>query len=1013
MYSWNFNFWEGWKASERRIFYLVFGCFVMLNAITLYHTFLGEENIIKASMEADLKEQKVVLDSFSEGGAEVNIYTDVYLIIQHFSSVEVSPKEWTYISYAFFLLLGIWLWISIIPTLSYAAYLLNVAAFFFFISTLQLEILNTFPFIPYFAYRDKLFLILVFLAYVPLSYFFYLRKYINLGVRFISFGMITAGLVALAIYLTPENKNLLHYFTHYNHVAPIVITVIICIWNGQEFLRLFVFGITNFNNNLSEGTVRHLLIMCTLYFFNLVYSLLYTRGYDWGILFVHPFYLFSLTSILSVWGTHKRAMQVNQFISEKNLVFLYIALGLISISYLDFNLVLQNTASLEVYEDSIIFVFIGMFISFLGYFFFNYADAAAKNLAVYKVYYKNEKVPYYFNYFITTLIVGFLLIQSNYVAYDQSFSGYYNNLARVSEYENNSKLAKQYYRISTTYSPLDFSANYRMASIFSSEPMTAIGYLEQANKKFPKELLYRKIANIYTQNNKHFQALFVLKEAIEKFPKNGHLYNNIALIFDKIRSYDSALYYFDLALKHAEQTSVIKTNTFLLWNDDPFFSTVEDIFPKDIKIDNSTLAANLSVFLLNKKVHSSYFDLNNIPLPKNVLSTFDLCYLFNYATYTIQNHQDASVLLERSLHYDSLEQNTGFSEYLKNISANIYFNSDRRKLAFITFEKLLQVAPDYNRIYPYLLGMRYLQLKEYKLAADWLGKAWQMRNEDALYPLALATSRIDLEQAQTYWGSLNIPIAKEFIRIYESNAEDLIDTTDDTDDTDILKYRFLSYKNELSLKDFMLVFDGIEDAELGALSLYERFKSKNEELVFQRLKSIHPKSSLYQKAQIIRIDKTKTYPDDYRALLAKSSFDEGMKAYYLAKYAYHNGHMEEARKKFRHSSSILPYHADTYIQIADSYNEEDKPQEAYVVLLNAHHFYPSSTELIKAYVLQAISMNYDTHANHAMEKLMYFPKVYKAFLSVYEKARISQQRNWEKEQYDNQYSNQYDDQFTD
>src|SRR5690606_6377483 len=134
------------------------------------------------------------------------------------------------------------------------------------------------------------------------------------------------------------------------------------------------------------------------------------------------------------------------------------------------------------FEDAIVFSQLGFGGMFLFYIIVNFITPLMRNMAVYRIVFKEGTLPYT-TYRIAGVIavVAFYLL-SNQVAFSQALAGFYNGLGDLYKTRNQQLLSQQYYRQGAAYGYQNHKSNYQLGFIANQKekPGEAVYHFEQA-----------------------------------------------------------------------------------------------------------------------------------------------------------------------------------------------------------------------------------------------------------------------------------------------------------------------------------------------------------------------------------------------------------------------------------------------------------------------------------------------------------------------------------------------------
>ncbi len=1013
------NFWKNWSFSSQLLFFLSSAVLSLTLVIYAYLFSLGDRATIAWQHVGDLEIIPTVIDTFSRHFFDFNIYTDAYLLVETFAAASIQAHPLTHYLYFAVQLFGLVLLLTVISDLKGIGYFAAATFLVFFLATANLELLRVFPNVYISWLGNKLFFLVVVLAYIPLSYIFYSISYKVAPLwRFVLYSIITGFLLWIAARYGRGDLPIQH-LTHYNLASPIILTIAFCAVNGYEIVRVFVHITTSFNHSASRGTVRHLLILSLIYLFNLVYVYLQlTKAVDWGIFYVHPFVVYIATIVVGLWGWHKRALHFRDYFDiNPTGSLLYVALAILSVSSISFAFATHNTPLMEVYEDSILYTHFAFGLVFLAYVFSNYGRLLSEDKRVYKILYTHEKTGFLFSWSMGILLIFLPLLRSGFIIYDQAFAGYYNSLGYLHQLLDKPYEAEQYYRVALAYDPLNFHTNYTLGMMAkeAEENAAAFIFFQDANIKKKHPQPYIQMAQMHGKNNKLFKALFTLGEGVQNCPESGELYNNLAMLFAETNVSDSVSYYLQQASQYSFYPEVVEANRFLLGTKYNLYKQVQEVHPSTQE-DYIGVCANKMAFL-NKQNQAPSHPFNRELLADSILSTPELCYLYNYALnpQAIQPDSIASLLT----YYEHFGANYAFDKYLKVARAHILFEQGNRLEAFKIMQYLYGQSSLTDPYYANLLGLRLLQIGAYKKAAKYLKVAYYRGLEEAQVSMAIALSHLNNKNpALAVWKNISMQnnpkyqrLADEAIQLMHIQSTTAIENNILSADSRT-KQLFLAYAGtQITDEDFDKILLSISEEKIQNYYLADRMKQY---LQAQKLDKATKYFILIEEYyQLGRIDPTLDLArlqywyaagrvdQVFFKQLQETTFSkdaQGLKYYYLAGYYAEKQLFDKALVQYKKAVVSLPYRAQIWIDLANIYRKEKQEEKAYELLLDAYHVNPESAEIIQAYILQCIRLGYDSFAKLALQdlQLLISKTEYRAFGRVCRAERTAVEKRLER-----------------
>jgi hypothetical protein len=589
----SFYFWKTWNSPYKQIYIFLLSLLGLLLLALAYSSYVGFEGVVKWEVETELEPVKVVIDQFAKNLFNFTVESDSYYALDKFVSSEV--KASTFYAYLFLglVILGV---LFVVTTFSYLDlywFMGGMLCFLLFLFSMKIEMLELFGRV------DRIPMVSIFLLYGGLSYVFNTYyKSASYLFRLLSFLFLTV-LVGLVIYKYSTVATPFLYLANFGSLFPVMITVVLVLLVGYDIIKGFLYVVSSRKTVGSKNAVLNFIFASLLYLVNVLLLLLkklYILELD--IIYLNPFVLLIVSSILGIWMFKKRSemfSSVLPFVPAG--AFVYLSLVIISFSGAAYAFINGNIGMIEAYERIIIYghLFIG-FVFFI-YVLVNFIFLFDKNISVYEIVYQPVRMTFLAVPAIAiTVSVFFFLYQKKY-PYHLAMSGYYTYAGDVMVYEGQYPLAFQYYRKAVSFDYPNHRANYSIAALSAAlqDKETAKGYFENALFRDPSVQSYIGLSNAYMETGELFKALFQIQEGLKKFPEDGRLYNNLAVLFHKSNLADSSIHYFLKSKQLMEDKRVASSNILYLLAKKNLFEEADSImetenYPDHISFVNNKLA---------------------------------------------------------------------------------------------------------------------------------------------------------------------------------------------------------------------------------------------------------------------------------------------------------------------------------------------------------------------------------------------------------------------------------------
>ena len=1025
-------FWNFWRNKAESRFY-VFTLALFAITIILYFTtyFVGNGFVIRWEKVSETKAQPTVIDSFEKNLFEFQISADSFLIIENFKASDISLNFIAAYIYLFFLLLGMILLLTSATFMSKTWYYVICALFIFYLTTLNTELLYLF------GSDQKIFLIITLIAYLPISYYF--NAFANddkrrglwknaFVFRFLTFVLITIalGFVVAQFSQVPHPEM---FIVNFGIVIPIILTATFIGFNAHEVVNGFLYLVTNSAERTSKSTPIHFVVLSSIYLLNLLYAYLVSiKILDWGILYINAYILVIITLILGIWGFAKRSAHYEGIMTFAPIgAFLYISLAIISLATISYFFAVANDPLSEIMEDIILYTHFGFGFGFFGYVITNFYNFIKENKKVYKVVYQPSRLDFIWVYVIGGVVIFLMLARASYFTYPQALAGYYNGLADTYKAADDMFMSEQYYKTSLGYEFQNHKANYSLGVMAKQEGkfIDAFRYFEKATLKQPSPYTYAQMTDIYMDNNQFLEAIFKMREGVNRFPKSGELNLKMGILFTNTNNlWDSAFVYFDRAkplLK--DQSGVAAANIYatlmknkLLISPDSIKQMLE--LKEDLNTDNNELV------LLNNNQIKTGETINAKYLPDSLIFAGNLCYFYNYALNRTES-EDAAIWNKLDI-YRKTEGNSEVSTFLDLIYVLRNRKIGENLLAQKTLDNLYNSLKDVSPYYGNLAGLFMIEQDNFPKAIKYLASASRLDNKQSKLNYAIALSEVPAERNKVIevWSSfltdaqadtMHQFIAKDMLKLIHPDS---IKKLNINNLDDISRYRLAHY-NQFLLSDvaFNDILKGIKEPNYQLLTILDRINfyiEKNQiasaetirnaitglngiapqvqqELIFTDLKLLHKLKKIKEIGNLIEEFKPTNarigYKNFYKALVADSQNDT------LA-----------AVSSFQKAMRQSPSNIDIPMEFAVHYNKRKQNAKGYDVLVEALERYPDyhdyPTALYEMYLLQCLEMRYISFAEEGIvrleeiapkEEYAFFKKIFDAELAKVQ----AKMENWQ------------------
>ena len=974
-------FWEDWHPQSKRPYLFLLGISLLLVLFYGYGFFFGEEITYFWMIEQDPVELELPLSSFYFLGFEFQFPAVFFLIYQKFhGSAPNILVEWGafYLGATFF---GLSLVLASITSLSRLWYIVAMAVFIFLLSSLQLEGLL------FFGKSDSTLLISMVIGYLGFSYYFHaFNQDLSIWTRFVAFLLLTS-IIALLIYFMAEVESPFLYLAAQSTGFSAILSVLFIFLIAHEIIYLFLYLITAANTPNSRNSAIHFVIISLIYLLILLFTWLTNiRFFEADLEFINAFLILVCSFVVGIFGFKEReVLYDNLFPFKQTGAVLYLGLAIITFTAIGYAALTANDPMVESFEDVIIFSHMGFGIIFFIYILANFFEPLHQNFKVFKVVYQPRRMPYFTYRLAGVVVVLAFFFQSGKISYEQAKAGKFNLIGDYYNYTGDPEIAIEFYNEGSIFGNFNHRSNYSLASIYRDQEELGDEqyFLKQSVRKNPTPYAYINLANSFYRNGKFFDALFVLREALEKYPGHGAIRNGLGLIFSKTDILDSAVFYFQTASKSKLAAQEAQANFYGLLAEKDLADQDDDLVNwfEEAGINGKT---NLLAVLkrLDNKITDSQ------PFFESALSDSTLSLpKFSFLNNLILNQGDQ--LDSATLSFFAFQfnvANTSYRDYLKLAAALAFTEKYFNTSAYTVMQQLRYNGVIETEYILELMGVLGLRNDAPRLATRYLIDGLDLKDYDLTLPTALALIATDSsERAQTLVNYVDT------LQGLEGDWVNLIGNLAWQNSTDDLSGQSLFLKLVSALPK-----SGHDQVEEMAEAIKDPLL---EPLVFIYLANYHFQQENYDESLrwMNKLDKSnlsnldvqmaaellqfklfwiQEKKDQLEAMLSSS---DGMKfpTYYRqfgeGVLALANKNIDLAAKHFNSISIQNPFFEQGTIFIAEFYTDQGNEDKAYDILLNGIKINPYSLNLNKAYIKICLQQGLDQYAIDAIsefEKIM-------------------------------------------
>ncbi len=1080
----NLIFWRKWSLSERILCtFSIFALFVGLGTY-LYAFFLGEKAVFEWTTNGELTTVPLQIDSFQHVFFPFIAEVDGYLLNKTFST---SFLQLNYSAANIFVFSLAFAWVLILTAATYLRvhwYGIILFIFAIFLSYCSIDGLAGIQGLMDWQNEKKWFIIIL-LSFGVVTFLFQFFAKGSLLVRFLVISAVAIGMGFLVDSQLNTLNNPVFFLANYGIVIPIILTFLFVVFNAHEIPRA-LYWLVSRGADGSNSTLTHFAIVSGIFFLHMVYAYLFSiRAVSWELIYVPPFVIFVIMTVLGIWGFVGREDHYKKFFDARPVgLLLYIGWALIASSTIMYAISTNNDPLIDIFSDIIIYSNIGFALAFFIYIFVNFSELLEKSLQAYPLLWKPLKV----NWSYAALLGGFIIIilayRHNFIHYNQAQAGYLNGIGDVflseadalkeegvnkgatgngvtsnltleevetrdKKVEETYQLAKINYQSAIYKIYTNHKAYWGLAGIALRQYhwQEAYSFLKIASERTASPYTYTAVSDLMVRTNNANDSYFTLLNGSAEFPENPQLKNN--LIFSSIERFglknnDSLARELEKVKKYAdsEQTkAALETNWWTL-NALTDNYTALDSLELRIKTQNNTGALSNKIlyqkrfFDLNKreaKLNSNTDTKFNEKLVQDsIWQTEDLLYVYHYGLLNQQvedenaNQKVDSMIVELIQNREQVLANQEHIPFMLLAKAVNQYKLGDVYNAFITLKYLDTAYGNSTAQYKHLLGLWFLEHKQYDEASLYFNKAYLMnRGLNNLYEAIALSEKVryqeDKTEALQMWRGWDTTAthpfqatANEMYLILQKEAAKTInfDSLDEDAKRRYFHYQIPYLIGEEGTKEFAeklrtmknqnlkleVVLDKIEfDLKRGDLqsALVWRNSATQlsaEELDFRTLERFQliDLELLWKDNKLIS---AASILDNLKPIRA---YEKSKKHFYTALFAEKIGDTTRSRAAMEKAIAGLPFDFEVLEEAIAYYKRNNLKSKAYDVAFQVVETFPYSAKAHEIYAIEALDAGLDNYAERSKEFLrLNMPNAYQELLPKYDTLKKQKEREVE------------------
>lgn len=622
-------FWQNWLKTERFSF-LTFLGFLISSIIFLgIFWFRGLENVIHWDILSELDEIPSVLDTFSDGTLKFIVNGNAYIVKERFLASAMSINIGANYIFLFFYILGLNLLLAAVS---------NMSRYWFLGGMIVLAgVLITFHLENIFNITNQVAFLVVFACFAGLAFYFNtFVPQVSFFKRLLFFFVLTIiAIVLVAVYTKIQQPAVA--IASYSLLSAIILTALFIIFISHEILAGLVWVVSN-SGVKNRNHLPQFLIISSIYLLNILLIYLEKSQFiNWNILSISPIAIYLVSLALGIWGFRDYCEQAS-FVNFRTIgSWLYLGLAVISTTTLAYGYSTANDSLIEAFEDFISYSHLAVGLAFFLFVLLNYIQPLQKGLAIHKIIYKPKFLELLLFRLAAIILVFVLFSIRNYNNYFQTKAGYYNAIGDFYTAETDFQVAETFYKEALHFDIRNHKSNYALASLAMNDndkENTGV-FLKNALVKNPSPFAYIGLSKVLQEKDMFFEALFTIREGVNKFPQNQQLLTNLAFLFEKTKVIDSTRHYLTLAKTNCTQCDLAESNL-LAYHLKYGSSNLEDLKKLTFKNEKTTyvsLRANRAALDKQLKRQASTY----IELAKDsALNVSQFALLYNLASFNNQ-----------------------------------------------------------------------------------------------------------------------------------------------------------------------------------------------------------------------------------------------------------------------------------------------------------------------------------------------------------------------------------------
>lgn len=617
----NFNFWKEWPLFFKFLLGICWSIFLIYVGIFLYYYFRGVENILPLSTATELHKKLVYSNIAPINGVTFSNPEWVYYLKEwYLSASPVMSKVpiWLLLAAE---ALGLSLALAALSFQNSRWFLVGIIAIAGFLIASRTEIafqtVNSLPFMfLFFVFGGTLFFLGAYAKKLKIEW----RILIFLLLFCLFFGI---------VHFSQKIHEPLLSIGQYGLIFPIIIFGVFVFLIAHEPVA-FIVKIVSGGVVKGKSSLIPFAMMSFIYLLNcLLIYLENTRVFDGGAFVISPIWLFLLSTFLGIWGFRRQSETLGWYSYAQSGAWIYWGMAIISLALMLFAQATANDPLIELLDDYLAIAHLSMGLIFVIHLIINFWSIFKEGLQVDRIIYKPKFSRLLLAKTAGIFLMLFLLIQKNIYSYNQLNAALMNALGDYYRSEGENNAAETFYKESVRHDYYNHKANYSLGSLAAEvgDGSTAALFYKIATQKNPSEQSFISLAQQMDANGLYFEALFSLKEGLEKFPQSHFLATNTAHLLEKAQVLDSVYLFLSKAQQNCSSCETEHTNMAAFWIENGKTSKMDSL---QAVLPNTSYKSLMANKLAISRITQKKFD-KKIDLPTaSELNTTSFAMLYNY-----------------------------------------------------------------------------------------------------------------------------------------------------------------------------------------------------------------------------------------------------------------------------------------------------------------------------------------------------------------------------------------------